>query len=71
MAKAEQPMQTDGALSEIIEAEQLLEMAAQTVARALVSPQRLVAIGEAIAARRLLSEAKQHIEHATALAKAS
>ena len=71
MVNAEQKGEPDHILSEIDEAGQLLELAARTVARALACPGRLRAIGDAIAARRLLDQARQRIEHAAAWTKMS
>ena len=64
MASPVDQIRRNPALDEIGEARQLLELAAQTVARALVTPQRLRAIGDAMSARRLLDEARQRIERA-------
>jgi hypothetical protein len=50
------------ARAELAQARQHLDRAAKTLTLALSRPQRLVAIGEAVAAKRLLDEAKDSID---------
>ena len=57
------------ALAEIGEARKLLDCATDALNRALRASRRLTAIGEAIATRRLLDEAKATIDRAAAMAK--
>jgi hypothetical protein len=57
------------ALAELIEARKHLDRAAETLAGALNSSLRLIAIGEALAAKRLLDEAKDSIDRLEATAE--
>ena len=70
MAIAARQCSTRVARAELAQARQHLDRAAETLTHALSSPQRLVAIGEALAAKRLLDEAKETIERLEAAALA-
>lgn len=59
---------THVARAELAQALQHLDRAAETLTHTLSMPQRLVAIGEALAAKRLLDEAKDTIERLEAAA---
>jgi len=50
------------AFAEIAEARKLLDLACETLNRAVTASKRLIAIGETITARRLLDEARHAID---------
>lgn len=71
MARTQMHWRTPSPLADLAETRKLLDLATETLDRAVTASTRLVAIGEAIAARRLLDEVKQAIDRAASMARRS
>ena len=69
--RTEPKIEREVVLSDLGEAQRVLELAKEVMARSMTAHGRLAAIGQVATARRLLDEAKQMIEHVASWAKAS